>query len=399
MTGPSVLVVAPRFPLPLESGTQLRVYHTLAALAEHFDVTLVALVQDGEGADRVDDVEALGVDVHTVAHSRSKRATLLRYGLTRRPYRTVKFATEPFHETVTDVLATEPFDLAWVHFLTTLPILPPDVDVPVVLDQHNADVRYWESFGDGSPGERAFALVNRLKLRRLREQWADRLGAVLSVSDADAAATRQWADCPVWTVPNGVDLDRFSPSQSAAAAGPRVVFVGSLDVRMNVEAVEWFVDEAWPAVRADHPDATFHVVGRNPTRAVRDLDSRDGVCVVGGVADVVPHYDDAAVAIAPFRLGGGTKLKVLEALAMERPLVATPTGVTGIDVEDGTHALVRERTDAFAGAVSSLLGDDALRTRLGTSGREFVSAEFAWSRILEAAIAKIQSRLLQDSAT
>lgn len=397
MTDPRLLVVAPRFPLPLESGTQLRIYHTLAGLAEHFDVTVVALVQDGEGRDRVADVEALGVDVYTVAHSRSKRDALLRYGLTRRPYRTLKFVTDEFRREVGRLLAEHTFDCVWVHFLTTLPVLPPDVTAPVVLDQHNADRRYWESFDDGGAGERLFARVNRWKLRRLQRRWEDRLDAVLSVSEADAVATRRWADCPVWTVPNGVDLDRFSPTRPAADAAPRALFVGSLDVRMNVEAVEWFVEDAWPTVRARHPGATFHVVGRNPTPAVESLDDRSGVTVVGHVPEVVSHYDEAAAVVAPFRLGGGTKLKVLEALAMERPLVATPTGVTGIDVADGTHTLVRDRTEGFADAVADLLGDPERRARLGVRGRSFVADGFAWPALVDGAIAKIQTHVIRDS--
>lgn len=385
---PRILVVSPRFPLPLESGTQLRVYHSLRVLAARFDVTLVSLVQDGEGADRVDDIEALGVDVRTVSHTRTKLETLLRYPTSRLPYRVTRFATSSFRSAVERCLKDRSFDAVWVHFLGTLATVP-SCSCEVILDEHNADMAYWESFRSGSVPERLFAVMNQRRLYRFQRRHRDRLDAVLSVSEPDAEATRTWAECPVHVVPNGVDIDEFTPVTSASDAGATAVFVGSLDVRMNVEAISWFVNTAWPSIRTAHPEATFRIVGRSPSDRVLALDEVAGVDVVGRVPDVRPYYDEAGVVVTPFQFGGGTKLKLLEAMSMERGIVTTPVGSTGIAVEDGVHALVRERGDGFTDAVEALFADPERRSRLGANGRTLVESNYAWDTIMTEAIEQV----------
>lgn len=375
-----VLVLAPRFPLPLTSGTQIREYHVLKALSERFDVTLVSLVQDGEGSEYVDDIEELA-EVHTVAHSRSKLEAIIRFTLSRMPYRVCKFTTPSFRRQVHEQLDEASFDLVWANFLNTVAAVPEDIPCPVILDEHNSDVRYWESFLDGSLPERTIARLNIRRLRRLRRTLTDRFTGVVSVSEADATEARDWAGNPVWTMPNGVDTEKFAPTTSAADTDESVVFVGSLDVRMNEEAVEWFVETAWPRIRTDHPNATFVVVGRNPTEKVREVTNAPGVKLVGEVSSVVPYYDRAAVTVAPFQFGGGTKLKVLEALAMARPLVTTAVGATGIPVSDGEDALIRERDESFAEAVAELLNAPEKRADLGGCARSFIEQEFAWDAI------------------
>lgn len=391
---PRVLVVSPRFPLPLHSGTQLRIYHSLTALAEQFDVTLVSLLQASEGRNHMEELESMDVEVQTVQHARTKAATLLRYGLTNRPYRTLKFITPKFRSKVQNVLDANTFDLVVVHFLTTMSVLPDDVSCPVVLDQHNADIKYWESFLDGTLLDRAFAHVNQAKLRRFRTQYAPMVDAILSVSEGDAEATREWIDCPVWMVPNGVDTDVFSPTTSADEAGNIVTFVGSLDVRMNVEALTWFVNSAWPLILETCPDAVFRIVGRNPTKQITKLDDIPGVTVIGTVPDVVPYYDETGIVVAPFRYGGGTKLKILETLSMERALVTTPIGATGINIVDGEHGIVRERGEGFARGVVKLLENPSLRTQLGENARELAYKKYAWSTIMDQTIENIRDQFL-----
>jgi glycosyltransferase involved in cell wall biosynthesis len=381
MTGskPSVLVVTPRCPLPLTSGTQIRSYHVLRALSERADVTLVTLVQSGEGTQRLGELSEL-VTVHTVSHERSKFSTLCRFPISRQPYRCTKFNTAAFRDRVHDVLAEQSFDLVWLNFLNTAGLLPDSVGCPVVLDEHNADVRYWESFLDGAAPERLFAHSNIRRIERFRDRIVDRIDGVVSVSDGDAEEARSWAGRPVWVMPNGVDTDTFSTGVGADRVGSTVLFVGSLDVRMNEEAVEWFAESAWPSIRSRYPDAVFEIVGRNPTQRVTALADRPGVKLVGEVPSVVEYYEEAAVVVAPLQFGGGTKLKVLEALAMSRPLVTTPAGTTGIPLTDGEHAVVADR-EAFSEAVVSLLDTPARRATLGQQGRSFVESRFTWPAV------------------
>jgi glycosyltransferase involved in cell wall biosynthesis len=389
------LVLAPRFPLPLKSGDQIREYHVLRGLAERFDVTLVANVLDGEECDTVDRLRSnLDVTVQVVEHDRSQTGALVRFFSSRQPYRVCKFGTKAFDRAVSEVVDERSFDLVWVNFLGTLASLPP-IDAPVVLDEHNADVRYWESFLDGGPGERSVAWLNIRRIRRFRANVRDLIDAIVSVSPEDAEEAREWGgDADVWTMPNGVDTDEFTATTPASEAGPSVVFVGSLGVRMNVEALEWFVTDAWERIRRDHPDAVFRIVGKDPARRVRTLTDTPGVTLVGEVSSVVPAYENAAVAVAPFAFGGGTKLKLLEAMAMERPIVTTPTGATGVDVADGDGVLVRDREE-FAAAVAELLDDPSTRDEVGARGRAFVEGSYSWRSITDRGIERARSRLLE----
>lgn len=391
----SCLVLAPRFPLPKRSGTQIREYHALEALARRFDVTLVSLVQDGTASEYVQEIENLGVTVEPVDYDRSRREALGRFCISTDSYRVCRFVTPPLRRRVRSLFEAQSFDLVWVNFATTVPVLPNSVAAPVVVDEHNEDVRYWESFLDGRLPTRLFARANIWKLRRFRRRLADRVDGFLAVSAEDAERTRTWAgETPVWTAPNGVDVSEFATEQPAGAADEVVRFVGSLDVRMNTDALEWFIDDVWPTVRERRPEATFEVVGRNPTESVRELETNPGVRIRGEVDSVVPWYESAALTVAPFRFGGGSKLKVLESLSMRRPVVSTPTGAVGLDVSGNAGVLVRDEAANVADAVVELLSTPDERTRLGDAGREFVAENYAWDEIMAESIDAVESTLL-----
>lgn len=393
------LVLSPRFPIPLQSGTQIRTYHALDVLADAFDVTLVSLVQDGEGAQQVSRLASMGITVETIPHDRTRLETLGRFALSRQPYRVCKFATRSFREAVTTVRSENEFDLLWVNFVQTLAVAPAQIEEPVVVDEHNSDVRYWESFLDGGRLTSLFARHNVRRIRRFREHVGNRIDAVLSVSDGDADDARSWAtDASIHVAPNGVDVEQFAPSTPVDDAELRVLFVGSLDVTMNTEALSWFCESAWPAVRDAHPVARFDIVGRNPTAEVEILADEPGVELHPDVPDVVPYYDRASVVVAPFAFGGGTKLKLLEALAMERPVVTTPTGAVGIDLEDGVHAVIRERDEQFADAVATLLSHPDRRRQLGAPGREFVTEQFTWEQTMTRSIECVTADLFAETS-
>lgn len=386
---PNVLVIAPRCPLPLTSGTQIREYHVLRALADQAGVTLVTLIQSGEGADRVDEL-ADWLTLRTVEHTRSKPRTLAAFPFSSDPYRVTKFNTDAFRSAIHETLEQESFDLVWANFLNTVGLLPADIGPDVILDEHNADGRYWESFLDGGPIERTFARVNIRRIKRFRKRVDDQVDGIVSVSEGDAKEARSWAGEPVWVMPNGVDTETFRPKTDPSETDKQVLFVGSLDVRMNKEAIEWFVQSSWPSVREAVPDATFQIVGRNPTKQIERLAEVDGVKLVGEVPAVEPYYDEASVVVAPFQYGGGTKLKVLEAMAMARPLVTTPTGANGIPINE-EHAYVRERNQGFSNAVVSLLQEPAKRTSTGKRARAFVEKEFAWDVVTRSTVKEIIS--------
>jgi glycosyltransferase involved in cell wall biosynthesis len=197
------------------------------------------------------------------------------------------------------------------------------------------------------------------------------------VTSADDAAA---LPVPALVVPNGVDLERFRPAPLPAE--PRLVFTGMLQWRPNVEGLAWFAAEVLPLVRRTVPEATLSVVGRMPVPEVERLGRLPGVALHADVPSTVPFLHEARVAIVPVRIGSGTRIKALEAMAAGRPVVGTTVGLAGLGVVPGRHALVADDPSAFAEAVVALLADDGLATRLAAAGRE-LAERFSWGAIGE----------------
>jgi len=218
-----------------------------------------------------------------------------------------------------------------------------------------------------------------------------RVDVILSVSEEDAAFTRARLPNPatkVWVVPNGVEIGSFVPNRPLPEN--RIIFCGAMDILMNIDAVVRFARRVFPEVREIVPDAEFWIVGRNPDDKVRALDSIPGVKVTGQVADVRPYYAKSKVAVAPFRYGGGTKLKVLEAMALGVPVVATPIGCQGIKCVSGKHLLVEEAEEEFALSVVNLLNDDVLWKSIVVEARRLVEQRYSWEKILEKVIHQLE---------
>lgn len=282
----------------------------------------------------------------------------------------------------------------------------------VVFDDHNCEYKLQKSYAQIDallPRRWAGALYSLLqwqKLRRYEASVCRRAHRVLAVSQADAQALRQLVpDLDVTVIPNGIDTDQYQPGPTDAAgdAGssqpPKVVFVGKMDFRPNVDAVRWFAEEIWPQVRAEVPEAHFYAVGQRPHPHLAPLRADPSVTLTGWVEDVRPYIAQAAIYVLPLRMGSGTRLKLLEGMASGKAIVSTRMGAEGFTApaEDGqrgdwaygmvTHdqelVLVRDNDPgAFARAVVALLRDPARRARLGANARAFVEAHYDWRVII-----------------
>jgi len=322
-------------------------------------------------------------------------------------YRGAKFDGADFRGRLREVVTTEGFDLLWVHFLNMLRFfrdsdLWSEVhDVPIVLDQHNDVERVWQRNQDrGGIVEHLFARWNIARIRDLRDWALPRCDVILSVSEEDAEATRRRVDnTPVWVAPNGVDLNRFPSDAEDISASPQLLFVGSMDVKMNIDAVTWFARGIFPQIREHIPDAEFQIVGRNPASGVRALDQREGIEVTGGVERVQPYYERAGVAVVPLRRGGGTKLKVPEAMAARVPVVATSVGAQGLNIEDGVHLRIADEAGPFAEAVTELMVDRENARQLVQAAYDRVEQQYSWAGIYDGVIERLEEKLAPLKST
>jgi len=232
---------------------------------------------------------------------------------------------------------------------------------------------------EANPAKRIVYAMEAAKMRRYERATVARFHHVIAVSENDRALMAEMTDPSQLTVVRtGVDVATYRTAADSAR-GRGVMFLGSMDWPANIDGVEFFCEQIWPLVLAAVPEAKFQVVGRNPPRRITRL-ATDSIEIVGGVKSVVPHLREAPVFVVPLRIGGGTRLKIYEAMAAERAIVSTTVGAEGLDYRDGVDLLIADGAVAFANNVIALLRDPARRAALGRAAGETAS-RFDWSAI------------------
>ncbi len=381
---PRILVISPDDAGPPDQGFRIRVHHLVRGLAAgDFDVTLLAASSSSDEGPIGPRIETITIDVGDADRRRSRRVRALD-ALTGRPTGSLFVRATALRPTVTSLLRDRRFDAVQVE----LPSLVRSVrraGVPVVYDAHNiwAELAARRARLRRSPVRRA---VGQLAARRLmtREVAAWQHATVClatSPRDAEAIATR--TGTPVEIVPNGVDLETVrSDDQRTAAANhdAEVVFVGLLSYGPNADAARELIESIAPIVRQSVPDLRLTIVGDGAPPSLLRLSS-PSVTFTGRVPDVRPYLRSASAVAVPLRSGSGTRLKILEALAMGRPVVTTSVGAEGLGLLDETHALIADDPEALARGLVRVIGDPALATRLGQSGRALVEMEYDWEAI------------------
>ncbi len=380
------LFLAHRVPFPPNRGDRIRSFHLLEYLAERGEVSLAYLADD---TPEPATVETLGKMCRRVAVGRLGRLRWLHAAGSLAAGRTATeglFRCSSLRRTLGHWATETRFDIVMVFCssMTQYLNVPGLAGVPVVIDLVDVDSEKWFDYARRARGPAGllFRLEGR-RLRRLEAALADRARAITLVSEAEAALYRSFQPAKnVLAIPNGVDLDYFQPAAGPEPdTTPRCVFVGALDYRANLDGLAWFCREIWPAVYGQVPGTSLQIVGSNPGRTARRLACQPGIELVGPVPDVRP-YLAGAVAIAPLRVARGIQNKVLEAMAMGRPVLATPEAIEGIGVQPGRDLLCATTPDAWRDQLPLLLGSVAERTRLGAAARHYVETHHHWPQCL-----------------
>lgn len=393
MTRSRVLYLTHRVPFPPDKGDRIRNYHLLRHLARRGEVWLGCVADEPVEPETLAELNRLCARVAVVPASGSLRRWS-RIGLRAAFGSSLSAAAfdEPgLRRVVAEWTAATRFDVGVVSASSLHRYLAPVVaqGAAAVVDLMDVDSQKWLDFAAASRWPRTW--LYRLEGRRLRTierglpRWTR---AVSVVSRAEADIYDAIAGPGAATVAtNGVDLDYFTPREGMTDRA--CAFVGAMDYLPNVDATVWFAREAWPAIRAKFPDAEFRIIGRKPAPAVRGLAALPGVTVVGPVPDVRPHVAAAAVVVAPLRLARGLQNKVLEALAMGKPVVAAQAALTALRAEPGRHLLRAKEPAEWADAVGGLFADPDRRRDLGAAGRRFVEEHHHWDRCLEPLLDKV----------
>ncbi|WP_421855207.1 TIGR03087 family PEP-CTERM/XrtA system glycosyltransferase [Novosphingobium sp.] len=387
-----VLFLAHRVPYPPDRGDKIRSNHLLRRIAEIAPVHVGALADDA-----ADLAQASAVAELAMSHCIIRRSAplplaalaALGQGL---PVSLAAFASAKLQRWVNHVLETRPISAIFVFSGQMAQYVPPEFRGRVVMDFVDVDSAKFEAYAQTGalPRRLLYAREARL-LRRFEEVAARRATTSLFVSREERALFESRlsgsARPDVRALGNGIDTELFdpaavTPAPELAGEGPSIVFTGQMDYPPNITAVELFAHEVMPRIRAAQPEARLAVVGRAPTAAVRALEGINGTFVTGAVPDVRPWLAGADLVTAPLLIARGVQNKVLEAMAMARPVLLTPAAATGIDGLDGEHFALAEAPLAMAERALALLADRDAAAAMGAAARRFVVAECGWDRVL-----------------
>jgi sugar transferase (PEP-CTERM/EpsH1 system associated) len=385
----NVLLLSPWFPFPPFGGALIRVYETVRYLTDRHQVTLVAPVFVPPDAERLAPLAERCAAVVAVRVSGRTGAVLSRLalGLLRgRPFIQGLHYDTAMARRVSQLTAEQDFDIIHVEHSFMAPYLSaisPRRRAASVLAMHNIEsLRFRRELQTARGARRIALLTDSLVFRSWEARAVRRFDGIATVSDLEEAWVREHAPgVPVVRAPNGVDTTSFAPV-AAPPASRTFVFPGLMNYPPNVDAVTWFCDAVLPLVHERHPDARFRIVGDKPTPEVLALGRRPGVEVTGRVPDVRPHLAASAAMVVPLRSGAGTRLKILEAMAMQRPVVSTSQGAEGLNVMPGEHILIGDTPRALADHLCGVLDRPDAHERLAAAGRRLVETQYDWRTCL-----------------
>jgi glycosyltransferase involved in cell wall biosynthesis len=384
-----VLVLDEALPYPPDSGKRIRTWALLTRLAREVDITLCVHAEAPIPEEAAAACAAAGLRLLPVPRPPLvKKGPRFAWDLFRNlflgvPYMAMAHRTAAMRDAALVAVTKDRPDLIHVEWTPYAANVPPARGIPVVVAAHNVESEIWRRYRheERSLLRRAYVAIQHKKVARFERAVLATADAVTAVSDGDAERIRTWTgQSDVTVVENGVDGTAFAPRDDVPTDPATALFTGSLDWRPNQDAVTWYLEAIHPLVRARSPEARFAVVGRHPPAwLVARVRGVGGAEVHGSVPDVRPFVARATVNVVPLRIGGGSRLKIPEALAMARPVLATTVGAEGLDLGDAV--VLRDEPAAFADAVlDAFTHPDAWAAR-ARAGRERVLARHEWGRI------------------
>lgn len=391
-----ILFLTPQLPYPPMQGTSLRNWHIIRGVAVEHRVSLLSFAEH-KPSYVAPQLSVVAHPVETVAlpPARGGRERLTQIVRDRAPDLAHRLDSAHFATALQRRLASDPPDIVQVEGLEMAGYIPLIREtVPrsrIVYDAHNAETQLQRraySSDRRQPRRWAAAAFSRLQLGRLSDYEAWALGAadaIVAVSEPDAVELRRLPGGEkfhITVIPNSIDLADYAATAGAVAPNKRfdLVFSGKMDYRPNVDGVLWFAREVWPKMLGTRPSMTWAVVGQRPLESILALDEQAGITVTGKVERVQPYLAGAKVNIIPLRMGSGTRLKLIEAMASGSAVVSTTLGAEGFPVEHGRNILLADDPEQFAGAIDAVLSNREQRLALGREARSF-AAQYDWRRV------------------
>ena len=374
--------------LPVHSGGNIRSFHIARQLASSHQLTFFSYY--GGMVDAAYESELAkqfpgAVCVATGKPEGSGGARALDYLLRLpnvAPYAVSRFGSASVQSRLEADYGQRRFDVVVCDFLDAAVNFPQTLTIPTVLFQHNVESEIWRRHveNESNPARKLMYKLEFGKMLRYEREVVRKFDHVIAVSEHDRELMSAWVDASrITVVPTGVDLQQYKFDPQVSSKSPLVMFVGAMDWEPNIDAVEHFCRDIWPSVCSAVPGAKFRIVGRNPDRRVMSLVS-ESIEVTGRVPSVVDHLRESAVFVVPLRVGGGTRLKIYEAMAMGKAVVSTTVGAEGLDVHHGQDVILADDARSFSESVVMLLQDRELRRKYERAAAQ-LAAQYDWPAI------------------
>ena len=370
--------------LPVHSGGNIRTFGIVRELAAHHQLTFFSYYGGEPDPQYERDMQQHFPDAVCMCTGYGPPNVFgyLLHLLKSAPYAVSRFADSKVQAKINHWFNDQLFDVAVCDFLDAAVNFPKQLTIPTVLFQHNVESEIWRRHA-ATQSNLVKKLIYQLEFAKMSRYERDVVRSfrhVIAVSEHDRQLMSRWVHpSRITVVPTGVDLQQFRPGPSSSV--PLVIFVGAMDWQPNVDAMEYFCREIWPAILAQVPEAKFRIVGRNPDSRVLNLRS-NSIEVTGSVPTVIDHLREAGVVVVPLRIGGGTRLKIYEAMAVGKAVVSTSVGAEGLDVHQGQDIILADDPSGFANSVVMLLRNAELRQRYETAAAR-LAAQYDWTAVGE----------------
>ncbi|HKP45548.1 MAG TPA: glycosyltransferase [Pyrinomonadaceae bacterium] len=374
---------------PVDKGGKIRTYNMLKQLKRDHHITYLTLDDGLATADARHHASEYCHELITVPYRQRDKFSIGFYAelvanlFSPLPYAVKKYVSRTLNAQVER--CAKNCDVVICDFLAPAANIPCELSAPAILFQHNVEAMIWKRHYQvtRNPLKKLYLYLQWRKMKAFEAASCRRFAAVIAVSKEDREQIEHEYGVPVvFDVPTGVDTDFFRPLHPQAPTPHNLVFTGSMDWLPNEDGIRYFTEEIMPKIKGQIPDATLTVVGRNPYPSLLELAQRDSsIIVTGRVDDVRPFMDQAAVYVVPLRVGGGTRLKIFEAMAMEKPIVSTTVGAEGLPVTDGNELLIADSPAEFASAVVRLMQDQERASQLAVRAAKLVRQQFGWEKV------------------
>lgn len=380
--------------LPLDKGGKLRTWHVMRHLASRHEISYLSFCDPAQPGEDHRGMREVCAHLQTIPRTDPAKGTsrfyldAARHLVDRVPYGVAKYRSDAFRRALEKLLHGHRFDVIVCDFLVPIVNLPERLPCPAILFTHNVEAEIWRRHAEnaGNPVARFLLAQQWRRMLQFEKKALARFDLTLAVSDADRSTfQRLYPDTlrtPAHVVQTGVDTTYFVPSGTAERRA-HLVFTGSMDWLPNEDGMQYFVRDILPRIRQLEPEATLSIIGRAPTPAVKRLAADSGIEVTGRVDDVRPHIAAGAVYVVPLRIGGGTRLKIFEAMSMGKAVVSTTVGAEGLPVTSGRNIVIADEPAPFAQAVVQMIRDVDARRRIETEARRIVVERYDWSTVAE----------------